>query len=1033
MDMGDAYRGECQPLINHPDPLLARIVGNVTSPRCAAFRFKVNSYTCTSQHQEVSVSEKLNTEDVLGRLSEPLPSVDDFISILRLCRNSKNLTCAERVHVLMCENGLQDHAALVNYLAPVLLKCGSKSKALDVFNRAVERNEHSWTSLIQDSVESGLLQDALDLYQQMTGDSVTPSKYTVVALLQACNGLKCLELGYELHAQAAKYGFFTEDVYVRSSLVDFYGKCGSLMEARVLIDKQPVRDLVSYTALMAGYVEHGVGDEALECFEQMRSEGMSPNAVTFVCSLKASVILGSIERGQQIHTEIVKKGCDGNLFIGSSLVDLYAKCGLLLDAQEVFDELLDQDVVCWTALIAGYVEHGFGEEALHCLEKMELDGVAQNAVTFMFGLKACSAIGAIGRLRELHIDIAKAGCEHHLVVANTLVDTYAKWGSLADAWTVFNKLLVKDLASWNALILGYSEQGLGEEAFVCFQNMKAEGMYQDVVTFVNSLKACGSMGGIDAGRELHLEIVKEGFETILCVGCALLDMYMKCEFFEEAGEVFRFLPARDVVSWTALIEGYAELELHEKALNCMKQMQQEGVAPNSFTYASGLKACKGIGLNSNGQELHAGVVKLGLDNDVVVCNSLVDMYASLGLFLEAEAVLDKLPLPDDISWNALMGGYGEYGLNDDVLDCFEFIQQEGFTLNAATSVLALKACGSLGVIGKGQEIHTELIKERLEKDPFVSSSLVDMYSKCGFLGEALEVFSELPDQDVVAWTALISGLAGVGFGREALAFLENMQLAGVPPEPATYVCCLKACGNLKALDRGRRLHVDIVKEELESDTFVGSSLIDMYAKCDLMSHAQEVFNDLLIKDVVSWTTLLAGYSKQGLAKEALACFEQMKLSVPPNAVTFICSLRACGSIEAIDTGHGIYSEVVAKGLEANISVANYMVEMYAKCGSLAEAHDVLHELPTRDVVLWTTLIAGYTEQGLGEEALKCLEEMKSDGVSPDAFSFVCGLKACSSIKALDRGRELHAEISDKEFKKDHVVASAIVDMYAKCG
>ncbi|KAH7315456.1 hypothetical protein KP509_21G050500 [Ceratopteris richardii] len=932
----------------------------------------------------------------------------------------------------MCENGLHVHPELGNLLVTVFVQCGCRCDALAVFNRLHKRNEFSWTALIEDSVDSMEFKEALGLYEQMIVDSVAYSRYTIVAALQACRGDNCVETGYEIHAQAEKLGFSASDVYLKSAMVDLYCKCGSMVDAEAVITKQSGWDAVSCTALMAGHVMQGAGYEALQCFEKMQDQGVTPRPATFVLSLRAGVLVGAQEKGQQLHSEIVKAGYDRNIFVGSSLVDLYSKYGLLPEAQAVFDYLPNPDVVCWTALIAGYSEHGFGEQALDCLERMEANGVYQNMVTFMFGLKACAVIGAVKRAQEMHSSLLKLGYDRDLVVANALVDTYANWGLLADAWLVFFNLPVKDLATFNSLMCGYSEHGLGEETLRLFHGLRAEGMFPDVITFVSCLGACGSIQSIDSGRELHIEIVKQGLETVLSVGSAVLDMYMKCQCSEEAWGTFCALPMKDDVLWTSLIEGYAEEEFYEEALECMEQMQQEGVPFSPFTYASGLKACKGIGLSSKGKELHAGIVKLGFEEEIVACNILLDMYASAGLFLEAEAVFQRMQFPDDISWNVLIGGYGEHGLDHNVLDCFQMMRQEGVRLNEASCVLALKACGNLTDIDYGRELHIEIIQERLERDPFVNSSLVDMYSNCGFLGDAFDVFSELPAQDVVSWTALISGLVKAGFNKKALNYLQHMQQVSVHPNSATFACALKACGDIRDLSTGQRLHYDIIKEEYEGDNFVAISLIDMYGKCSSIDHAQEVFNELPVKDVVAWTALLTGFVRHGLTVEALACFRQMKPFISPNAITFVCILKACSTLKAIECGREIHSDVFAKGLDANQAILNWLVHMYASCGLLEDAVYVFDELEVRGSSLWTLLMAGYAREGQMNMIPDLLERMllECGYISKEDWAQI--LTVCNAVKTLDMCFKLHKATVERGYDTDFLVDNTLKSIYAYC-
>eukprot|EP00250_Pteridium_aquilinum_P009322 c18595_g3_i1 orf=2-544(+) len=174
-----------------------------------------------------------------------------------------------------------------------------------------------------------------------------------------------------------------------------YAKCGSLTEAQDVFDELPYRNVVSWTSLITGYVEHGHTEEALDCFERMQREGFSPDRVTFLSVLRACGSLGTVDKSQQIHAQILKCGLlERDVVVGTALVDTYGKCSLLAKAKEVFDMLRVHDVVSWNALITGYAYHGYGEEALDCFKQMQRQGVSPNRVTFASALKACGTLGA---------------------------------------------------------------------------------------------------------------------------------------------------------------------------------------------------------------------------------------------------------------------------------------------------------------------------------------------------------------------------------------------------------------------------------------------------------------------------------------------------------------------------------------------------------------------------------------------------------------------------------------------------------------
>eukprot|EP00250_Pteridium_aquilinum_P016296 c23034_g6_i2 orf=2-916(+) len=275
-----------------------------------------------------------------------------------------------------------------------------------------------------------------------------------------------------------------------------YAKCGALAKAQDAFDELLVRNLVSWNVLIAAYARHDHGEEALNYYEKMQREGFSPDAFTFASILKACGSIVATEIGQEIHAEIVRKGLlSRNPFVGSTLVNMYSKCGLLANAQSVFDELLVRDAVLWNALLVGYVEHGHGEEALKFFDRMQFEGVSATTVSFLCSLRSCGDIGATERGHELHVEIARKGLlERDLVVGNTLIDMYAKCGLPSIAQEVFDKLLVRDIVSWSSLIAGYAQTGESEEVFSIFDRLRGAGIKPDPVTFLIVLNACSRKG-----------------------------------------------------------------------------------------------------------------------------------------------------------------------------------------------------------------------------------------------------------------------------------------------------------------------------------------------------------------------------------------------------------------------------------------------------------------------------------------------------------------------------------------------------------
>eukprot|EP00250_Pteridium_aquilinum_P018773 c24206_g14_i3 orf=126-1532(+) len=355
--------------------------------------------------------------------------------------------------------------------------------------------------------------------------------------------------------------------------------------------------------------------------------------------------------------------------------------------------------------------------------------------------------------------------------------------------------------------------------------------------------------------------------------------------------------------------------------------------------------------------------------------------------------------------------------------------------SAVTLVALLKVCANQKELHRGSRVHVDIVKCALvEKNVFVGTALVNMYAKWGALDKAQVVFDELPILNVISWNALIAGYSEHGPSEEALKCLEQMQVEGIQPDVASFACMFKACSNMVYIDKGASLHLEVFQKGLHKDLTISNAIIGMYAKFGLLVEAQEVFDDLPVRDVVSWNALISGYADHGPISEALNCYKEMQLDgISLDAVTYACVMKACGCIGALDTCREIHLEITKKGLQEDVT-DNALVGLYAKCGSNCDAQDVFDKLPVKELISWTSLIAGYAEHGYDEEALKCFGRMPAERVSPDAITYVCLLKACGRTGALDKGREIHAEVERTGLlQKDLVIGNTVVDMYARCG
>ncbi|KAK9270719.1 hypothetical protein L1049_026302 [Liquidambar formosana] len=299
-----------------------------------------------------------------------------------------------------------------------------------------------------------------------------------------------------------------------------------------------------------------------------------------------------------------------------------------------------------------------------------------------------------------------------------------------------------------------------------------------------------------------------------------------------------------------------------------------------------------------GRQLHCAVVKKIFKDDVFMGTSLVGMYARCGEILDSRKVFDGMRKRNTVTWTSIIAGYARNRLGEEAIRLFRVMKRRKIFVNNLTIVSILKACGSIGALLTGKEVHAQIVKNSIQSNIYIGSTLVWLYCKCGEHSISSKLLQQMPLRDVVSWTAIISGCACLGHEHEALEFLKEMLGEGVEPNPFTYSSALKACANLEAILQGKLIHSSVNKTPASSNVFVGSALINMYAKCGYISEATQVFDSMPERNLVSWKAMIVGYARNGLYQEALQLMYRMQAEgIKVDDYTLTTVLSACGDVE----------------------------------------------------------------------------------------------------------------------------------------
>jgi pentatricopeptide repeat protein len=437
-----------------------------------------------------------------------------YLCILKACGLANDAEAGAKIESEIRKRGLLIRdVALGNALIDMLARCGSLAKAQDAFDALPLRDVVTWNTLIGAYGQMGRNDEALECFARMQQErAVIPDVVTFTSVLKACASSGALQIGETIDAEVRRRKLIRSEIAVATSLIDMYAKCGALAKAREVLRLMPERDAVSWTALMSGYTEHGHGHEALGCLQEMAEEGISPDAVTYVCALKACGIIRSLEAGKQIEAELIGRGLldfGRNLVLGNALVDMYAKCDALESAEDAFGRLSVRDVVSWNSLLSGYTQCKRSEEALGLFRRMQNEErVRPDEVTYTCALRACSLVGSLELGEQIAAEVHKRGLLQSTaaVLGNALVDMYAKCGLLTKAQEAFERLPVRDVVAWNSLIAGHAQLGRADAVLGLVSELRANGVAPNAITFLASLTACSHAGLLREGQMIFASL-----------------------------------------------------------------------------------------------------------------------------------------------------------------------------------------------------------------------------------------------------------------------------------------------------------------------------------------------------------------------------------------------------------------------------------------------------------------------------------------------------------------------------------------------
>ncbi|RDX60774.1 Pentatricopeptide repeat-containing protein, partial [Mucuna pruriens] len=543
-----------------------------------------------------------------------------------------------------------------------------------------------------------------------------------------------------------------------------------------------------------------------------------------------------------------------------------------------------------------------------------------------------------------------------------------------------------------------------------------------------ALGCCGRFQAIKHAKSLHSLILKLGLFNNVFLLNNMISVYAKCSHFDDAQTLFEEMPHRNIISYTTMVSAFTNSGRPHEALTLYNHMlESKTVQPNQFLYSAVLKACSLVGDVELGKLVHRRISQARLEFDTVLMNVLLDMYVKCGNLSDAKRVFHEIACKSSTSWNTLILGHARQGLMRDALNLFDqmpdpdlvswnsiitglvdnasshalqfvsMMHGKGLKLDAFTFPCALKACSLLGKLTMGRQIHCCIIKSGFECSCYCISALIDMYSNCKLLDEAMEIFDKNPPlaKSLAIWNSMLSGYVTNGDWWKAFSLISRMHHSGAQFDYYTFSIALKVCIYFNNLRLASQVHGLVITCGYELDYVVGSILIDLYAKQGNINNALRLFERLPDKDVVAWSSLIAGCARFGSGTLAFSLFMDMvHLGIEIDHFVLSIMLKVSSSLSSLQSGKQIHSLCLKNGYESEKVITTALIDMYAKCGEMEDALALFCCLSEIDTMSWTGIIVGCAQNGRADEAISLLHKMIESGTKPNEITILGVLTAC---------------------------------------
>ncbi|EFJ20360.1 hypothetical protein SELMODRAFT_108854 [Selaginella moellendorffii] len=542
---------------------------------------------------------------------------------------------------------------------------------------------------------------------------------------------------------------------------------------------------------------------------------------------------------------------------------------------------------------------------------------------------------------------------------------YGRCGSVTHARQIFELMgdsHIRDLFSWSAILHAYIRNGHLEEAKALFDSMDRWNVARQAIErYASLIRECSGEGTLAQGKCVHSQLVSDGWGHVTFLQNLLVEMYGRCGSLSEALSVFQGIEMPSIFSWTLVIAASSRNGDFGGALDLIRRMLLGGVKPDEAALVAVVNVAAGLEDISFSRQVHAWVVEARHGCELVVGNALISMHWKCRDSGWAERVFYGMQETDVISWTSMAAAYAQNGQHAETLQLFRKMDVEGVKRNFVTFVTLVEACTRFLDLENGRVTHSRIKSSGFCSVVIVSNSLIHMYTKCGDLASAIDVFRGMGDRNTISWTAMVAAYTQHGHCNEAIKHFQFMDLEGVKPDVVTLVAVVHACGGVMVLSKAREIHARVSDSGyFNSNVPLANAVISMYGRCGGLDDARDCFRRLRLKNTISWSSLIAIYAQDGQGEEAIRLFKLMVLDgVRPNSSSCASLLSAYSHEGDVHDCRECFAAIASDfGLEPTKDHFAGVVDLLARLGMLDRALELINTMPfVPDVAVFLALLS----------------------------------------------------------------------------